>query len=144
MNRKRRTEVLVKSDLSFLKKLSALIIDKYEVKEIETPNNGLVMIKMRDSAKKNLFYLGEILVTECKVMIGKVIGLGILKGDYKEKSYHLAVIDAAYNASLEEINFLDEYIEAIESELKSQYTKDINNILKTKVDFNTLDEEVKA
>jgi alpha-D-ribose 1-methylphosphonate 5-triphosphate synthase subunit PhnG len=77
-------------------------------------------------------------------MIGKVIGLGILKGDYKEKSYHLAVIDAAYNASLEEINFLDEYIEAIESELKSQYTKDINNILKTKVDFNTLDEEVKA
>jgi alpha-D-ribose 1-methylphosphonate 5-triphosphate synthase subunit PhnG len=144
MNRKKRTEILVKSDLSFLKKLSALIIDRYEVKEIETPNNGLVMIKMRDSAKKNLFYLGEILVTECKVMIGKVIGLGILKGDYKEKSYHLAVIDAAYNASLEELSLLDEYIEAIEAELNLESMKNINNILRTKVDFNTLDEEVKA
>jgi len=111
---------------------------------LEEPNSGLVMVKMRESAMKHLFYLGEVFVTECKVMINDVTGLGIIKGSHPKKSYYLAVIDAAYNADLEETKILDEMILEIGECIKENRKKETAQLLKTKVDFVTLDEEVKS
>lgn len=144
MVRKERTEILVNSPIAFLKKLANIIESQYELSTIEKPNSGLVMMKMRESAKKHLFYLGEVFVTECKVLLNDVIGLGIIQGSHSKKAHCLAVIDAAYNAHVPETILLDRLLEKASHELKEAKRHQIAHLLKTKVDFETLDEEVKA
>ncbi|MFO7888584.1 MAG: phosphonate C-P lyase system protein PhnG [Eubacteriales bacterium] len=144
MNRKQRTKILVNSDLDFLQKISDLIKENHIVKDIESPNKGLVMMKMRESAQKHLFYIGEILVTESKVMIDDNIGLGILQGANLKKAYHLAVIDAAYNSNIKELEEINSLIIKKGKEIKKKDQIKVNKILETKVNFETLDEEVKA
>ena len=144
MNRKKRTELLSYCSLQVLESLTKKIKKKYIIKTIEEPNTGLVMIKMRESAQKSLFYLGEVFVTECKVMIGDSIGIGIIKGYHPKKVYELAIIDAAYKENLEDVKELTKRLNKIEVKILNDKKKEIAQILKTKVEFETLDEEVKA
>jgi alpha-D-ribose 1-methylphosphonate 5-triphosphate synthase subunit PhnG len=143
-SRKKRTEILSFVDVKELKKMADMIEEKNKVELLEKPNSGLVMVKMRESAKKNLFYLGEVFITECKVAINDVIGLGIVKGSHLKKAYYLAVIDAAYNSKIEEISILEKIIDDQEKLVELQRDKEAVRLSKTKVDFETLDEEVKA
>jgi len=139
MNRRKRTEILIKGSKHIAEKLAKEIEEKYEVKTIEEPNYGLVMIKMREEAKKSLFYLGEVLVTESKVQINGKLGIGIVSGNQPELSYWLAIIDASYNGDLEETKgwekiLINEEKKIIEVEKKYQ-----SKVLKTRVSFNTMD-----
>lgn len=148
MNRNERTQILVHCEAKALRKMALIVEEATNVKILEAPNSGLVMIKMRESAKKCLFYLGEVLVTECKVLIEDSIGLGILQGSHSKKAYYLAVIDAAYNHP----GILNEsIIQALNASIESEKIKQliqkeikVSQLLRTKVDFTTLDEEVKA
>jgi alpha-D-ribose 1-methylphosphonate 5-triphosphate synthase subunit PhnG len=115
------------------------ISEKYEVKIIEEPNNGLVMTKMREEAQKSLFYLGEILVTEAKVQINGKLGIGIVRGNETELSYWLAVIDAAYNADLEETKSWQKLLEDEEKRIDEEMRKYNSRVLMTKVNFDTMD-----
>ena len=142
--RKKRTEIMAKCEAKELKELSRLVEERHNVKVLEKPNSGLVMVKMRESAQKHLFYLGEVLVTECKVTIGDVIGLGIIQGVHLKKAYFMAVVDAAYSADVTEVKKLDKMLYALDEKVKERTAKETARILKTKVDFETLDEEVKA
>lgn len=144
MVRKERTEVMAHAETAFLKKLVAYVTKNHEVQILEEPNSGLVMMKMRESAQKHLFYLGEVFVTECKVMIGDVIGLGILQGAHKKRAQYMAIVDGAYNAGIEEIVHMDRLLESEKQRQKDYRKKEIAQLLKTKVDFETLDEEVKS
>ena len=139
MRRKRRTEILVNSSIGLAADLAEDIISKYEVKTIEQPNHGLVMVKARETAKNSLFYLGEVMVTECKVEINGCIGIGILKGDEPQKAFYLAVIDATYQAGLKETNdWAPRLLSAEENILRSRIELS-QQILKTKVNFETMD-----
>jgi alpha-D-ribose 1-methylphosphonate 5-triphosphate synthase subunit PhnG len=142
--RKKRTEIMAKCEAKELKELSRLVEEHHNVEILEKPNSGLVMVKMRESAQKHLFYLGEVLVTECKVTIGDVIGLGIIQGVHLKKAYFMAVVDAAYTAKIPEIKKLDKRLYALDEKVKERTAKETARILKTKVNFETLDEEVKA
>ncbi|MBN2221969.1 MAG: phosphonate C-P lyase system protein PhnG [Vallitaleaceae bacterium] len=144
MNRKQRTEILCSCDLEELKLMSNLITKEHQVSILEKANSGLVMVKMRESAMNHLFYLGEVFVTECKVMIGKSIGLGIIRGSHPKKAYHMAIIDAAYNGRFSELVEIDEVLVHIKKRQEMEKRRQIASLLKTKVDFITLDEEVKA
>ncbi|HEY5563015.1 MAG TPA: phosphonate C-P lyase system protein PhnG [Clostridiaceae bacterium] len=73
MNRKRRTEILIKGSSEIAKKLSYEIEEKYIVEIVEEPNYGLVVVKLRESANRTLFYIGEVLVTEAKVLMKYLI-----------------------------------------------------------------------
>ncbi|OOM78636.1 phosphonate C-P lyase system protein PhnG [Clostridium sp. BL-8] len=139
MNRRRRTEILIKGSTEIAKKMFIEIGEKYEVKIIEEPNNGLVMTKMREEAQKSLFYLGEVLVTEAKVQINGKLGIGIVRGNETELSYWLAVIDAAYNADLEETKSWQKLLEDEEKRIDEEMQKYNSRVLKTKVNFATMD-----
>ncbi len=102
MNRKKRTVILLKGSFNVVTKLAQEVLRKYNVTTIKEPNSGLVMIKVRETSKKSLFYLGEVFVTECKVLINSCLGIGIVKGQEPDLAYYLAIIDAAYNAYLPE------------------------------------------
>lgn len=138
MRRKRRTEILIKGSSKLAKNMFKEIEEKYEIKIIEKAENGLVMVKMRESAKNSLFYLGEVLVTEAKVQINKKFGIGIVRGNKPELAYWLAVIDAAYNLELEEIKNWEKSLIKQENEIKNLQAISEANILKTKVNFENM------
>lgn len=141
MKRKRRTEILINGSRELAAQLAEEMIQRYDVKTIEEPNQGLVMVKVRETAQKSLFYLGEVLVTECKVQINGAIGLGILHSHDRKLAYHLAVIDAAYEAGLIETADWTERLIHEEAECHKQRLAVQSGVLKTKVSFETMDEE---
>ena len=139
MNRRRRTEILVKGSREIARALAEEIVSKYEIKEIQRPENGLVMIKMREKAQNTLFYLGEVLVSETRIQIGKVDGLGIVKGNDNEMSRWMAIIDGAYNAGLLETLRWKHILEKEEGNIEKRLLAERSRILRTKVDFETMD-----
>ncbi len=139
MKRRKRTEILIQDDSNLAQDLASMILEKYECREVVMPQYGLTMIKMRESAKKSLFYMGEVLITEAKVEVQSCIGIGIIVGMEEKKARNMAIIDAAYQAGLPETESWEaELIEAeqriIEKRLKHQA-----DLSETKVDFETMD-----
>lgn len=144
MNRAKRTEIMCKASRCFLEGLSAKIVDVSKVSVLEEPCTTLVMIKMRENAQKHLFYIGEVLVSECKVSLEDKVGLGILRGSRLVNSYHMAVVDAAYNAELGICEELDELLLMEDKRQRDKKRVDLEDILETKVNFDTVYEEVKS
>lgn len=138
MDRRKRTEILIKGDEELAQKLADEIRGKYEIKEIELPSQGLVMIKMRETSKKELFYLGEVLVSEAKVYVEGTLGMGIVVGTNEELASNLAIIDAVYKKNLIEVNSFNERLRDEEVIIKAIEKKETAKILKTKVDFSTM------
>lgn len=139
MNRQRRTEILIKDSGQVLEQLAEQICDSYRVMTIEEPNNGLVMVKIRETARKSQFYLGEVFVTECKVQINGCSGIGMIRGHQPKKAYQLAVVDAAFNAWLKETTEWEELLKEREKVIKQNKQEDNRQILRTKVDFETME-----
>lgn len=138
MNRKRRTEILIRGDRKLSEKIAEEIKEKYDIKSVNEPENGLVMIKMRESAKKQLFYLGEVLVTEAKVYINGNLGMGIVIGNEEKLAHNLAIIDAAYKGQLQEISKWNELLYEEEKKIIEREKNESAKILETKVDFTTM------
>ncbi|MFM9278325.1 phosphonate C-P lyase system protein PhnG [Paenibacillus jiagnxiensis] len=141
MKRKQRTEILIGSPSGFMKALAEEIVNNYETSVIEEPNPGLVMVKVRETAKQSLFYLGEVLVTECKVQVQGATGIGLIKGDDSEKAYFLAVIDAAYAAGLKETVRWEELLGMEQEKQAVERTHRQRKLQLTKVNFETMDSD---
>lgn len=139
MHRRRRTEILIRGSEKLARDFASEIENRYSIKLIEEPNSGLVMVKMREGAQKSLFYLGEVLVTEAKVRIEDAMGIGIVSGNKPELSYWLAVVDAAYNAGLEETMSWEPLLLEEEVRIDQERHKFASKILTTKVNFDTMD-----
>jgi alpha-D-ribose 1-methylphosphonate 5-triphosphate synthase subunit PhnG len=139
MKRRRRTEILINGSQKLVEDMAHCIKDQYQVKVIQEPESGLVMLKVRETSQKSLFYPGEVLVTECKVQIDGRIGIGIVTGDQPELSYNLAVIEAAYENMLPETIGWMKLLEDEEKVIQEQRAAANHSILKTKVNFETMD-----
>lgn len=139
MNRSERTKILIDGSRSFAKGLSSEIERKYEIQLLSEPQHVLTMIKMRETAKNSLFYFGEVLVTETKVQIEGTLGIGIVVGHEEELSYELAVIDAAYEANLQETENWTSLFEEEEKRILENKEKNEKALLKTKVNFEVMD-----
>lgn len=138
MNRRKRTEILIKSKNNTAESLVKSIETKYDLRKITDPNNGLVMIKVRESAKKQLFYLGEVIVTEAKVQINNSIGKGIVIGDNENLARNLAIIDACYMENIPETKLWDEILIEENEEILKDEIKNEKEVLKTKVNFESM------
>lgn len=139
MKRKRRMRILIEGSRDVSKKMARQIEQNHSVEVMMAPQEVLTMIKMRETAKKSLFYLGEVLVTECKVRVNHQVGIGIVVGIEEDLAYHLAVIDAAFKAQYSEV---DEWIPwLVEDERRIEAAERVEEsvIHKTKVNFETMD-----
>ncbi|KLU66614.1 MULTISPECIES: phosphonate C-P lyase system protein PhnG [Desulfosporosinus] len=139
MIRKQRTEILIKGSAEVSAKLAHEILQIYDVRTIEESKNSLVMVKVREGAQRSLFYLGEVLVTECKVMINGFLGIGMVKGHEPNLAYNLAIIDAAYNGDLPETKAWTKALLQEQFHINENYEALKKQVLKTKVNFNTMD-----
>lgn len=138
MNRKQRTKILVDGPAELAAIMARQIGSRYEVKAVEEPGQSLVMVKARETTQNSLFYLGEMLVTECKVQIDGCIGIGIIRGDEPERAYDLAVIDAAYAAGLAETSAWSDLLRTEAERMAAAQRMAEAKLLKTKVHFETM------
>jgi alpha-D-ribose 1-methylphosphonate 5-triphosphate synthase subunit PhnG len=139
MNRRKRTKILIDGSRNFARELVNEIEHNYDIHILAEPHHALTMVKLRETAKKTLFYLGEVLVTETKVEINNAFGVGIVVGDEEELSYLLAVIDVAYEADLIETTSWKLHFEEEEKRIRKNKAIQEASLLKTKVNFEMMD-----
>ncbi|ANU09563.1 phosphonate C-P lyase system protein PhnG [Planococcus antarcticus DSM 14505] len=139
MKRRKRTEILIQGDGRLAKNLAAGIAEKYECREITAPEQGMVMVKMRESAKNSLFYIGEVLITVVKVEVAGKIGTGLLVGMDEQRAMHLAIIDAAYKAQLPETAEWEPQLLEEEQQISIAKAQQQAELFETKVSFETME-----
>ena len=59
----------------------------------------------RENRKTVIDQIAAVLVTEAKVYVNGALGMGIVKGENEELAMNLAIIDGAYKANIEELEF---------------------------------------
>lgn len=139
MKRRKRTEILIQGDGRLAKDLAAGIAEKYECREITAPEQGMVMVQMRESAKNSLFYIGEVLITEVKVEVAGKIGTGLLVGMDEQRAMHLAIIDATYKAQLPETAEWEPQLLEEEQQISMAKAQQQAELFETKVSFETME-----
>ena len=101
-------------------------------------NTALVMMRARDSVEREVFNLGEVLVSEAEVEIEGVVGYSIVLGDDTEKALAGAILDAVCEIKhpLREkiIKMLNQEKNYYEKEKAKEYAK----IKSTKVEFEAM------
>ncbi len=138
MHRRRYTKALVDCGREEAIQFAEEITEKYEIEMISEPKEALVMVKMREHAQNGLFFLGEVLITECKLRIEGKVGLGLIKGNDPEFAKALAIIDAAFQSELSEVITMIPVIEALEQENEKRYLREVDMLAKTKVQFELM------
>jgi len=110
------------------------------VEEILAPRVGLVLATVRESARCTLFHLGEVLVSEAKVRVEGVPGLGLIQGRDLDAAGDLAVVDAAWNAHLACTVGWPARLGAAEATLEAALDREQASFSSTRVEFETLDQ----
>lgn len=140
MTKKEVTTILCRASKEEVNKIANDIQNRYPVSILKEPKKTLVMVKVRESIKRSLFYLGEVLASECMVFIKENKGVGLIAGDDFEKVLAMAIIDGAINAGLEgEFSLYQQLGELEKAQVKSRGFKNAQ-ILKSKVNFNVMGE----
>jgi len=139
--RNRRTTILINGKREVSRQISNEISTHYPIVQLEESNEGLVMVRMRESAQNSLFNLGEVLITEAKVMINNSIGIGIVEGHRSDMAQDLAVIDAAWVARLPECDRWETLLLAEEKAIIARRNPETRSVLDTRVRFETMDTE---
>ena len=139
MTRRRRTRILIEGSPLLAASLSAEADRVHDIRTVDEPSGGLVMMRMKDTARKDAFYLGEVLVTEAKVRIGEVLGIGLVRGHHPDLARNLAIIDAVWSADPELAETWISRIEREEAAIAEKRSIEAGAILKTRVDFSTME-----
>lgn len=140
MKKSRLTKILVEGNPMLINKMTAEVVRDYEITLEKKPALGLVMVKARDSVSLQPFYVGEMLVTECTVSLNGIFGIGVIKGEEWERSYQLAVIDAAFNAKLPLIDSWFPLLLEEEESINERYRKESAMVAQTQVQFDTMED----
>lgn len=141
MKRKERTQVLVEGDRDLLGSIAREVEQVHDVEVVREPVEELVMLKMRESARRSQFYLGEALMTSCVVRIGGAYGYGMVLGEDRKKAFDLAIVDAAYTLSdpADDLRAYDERIAEEQERIVAQKRLRNEAVLRTQVDFSTME-----
>lgn len=139
VERARRTKILIEGSPELRRELARRVEERRAVLVVDDPRGALVMVKARESAKNSLFYIGELLVTEAKVQVEGCIGIGIIAGDESEAARDLAIIDAAFNAALEESSMWEPLLLEEEARIHSRMADEAARIALTRVAFESMD-----
>lgn len=139
MTKKEVSSILTKASLSEVETIVKSIKDKSDIKIIKPPQKTLIMVKVREPVKQSLFYLGEVLATECMVMIDEVRGASVIAGDDFEKAIQIAVIDGFLNKK-EDVESIEKQVQEL-GQLQEKEREKLNGaIMKSKVNFSVMGE----
>ena len=132
---------LVEGDLNQIADYVENVIEaKYEIEVSVEPSICLTMVKAEDSVESQPFYLGELLTTDCEVVINGKTGIGIVSGDQPVRAYCIAVIDAIKKVNDEFWPEVEAFVNTVYNQVKDQEKKDYNQVLRTRVDFKLMEQ----
>lgn len=142
MRRGERTRVLIDGDPDLRRQLANEVRAAYEVEVLQPPRRGLVMVPLRETARRARFYLGEVLVSEARVRLAGAFGLGLLVGDDAEAALDLATVDAAWSAGVPESRAWHERLRQEARRLSRQRAGEEERLLRTRVAFETMESDL--
>jgi len=140
MKKARLTKILVEGDPELLKDMASEIEACCQVQIEDPPETGLVMVKARDSISMKPFYIGENLVTECTVSVNGSMGMGVLMGEEYVRAYQMAVIDAAFNANIAQVERWKLVLEQEEEKIAQRVMKEQERVSRSRVQFDTMED----
>ena len=144
MTKKEISVVLARASREEVEAAAEKIRENHEIAIVKQPQKTLVMVKARESVKQSLFYLGEVLASECMVTVDKEKGSSVMAGDDFDKVTAAAVIDGLLNIKSEEVRPEQEavrmQIETWKTAQEKERAKLNREILKSKVNFNVMGE----
>ncbi len=138
MNRSEITTVLSRAETCEVEALAETIRRKYEIEMIKPPKKTLVMVKVRESVKRSLFYLGELLACECMVSVAGTHGVSVTAGDDFRKAIAAAIIDGAVTANLDEAPQLLAQLRLLREKQERERARMNGELLKSKVNFKVM------
>lgn len=138
MEKKRLFHIMANTKTDVLKDMAKKITDQHEITIVKEPSKTLTMVKMREPVKKSLFYIGEVMVSECIVEMKGIKGMAITMGDDFKKVLYMAIIDCGFNNGLMEMHEIEDKLRLLESKQTKKIEKENALHLKTMVNFNTM------
>lgn len=142
MTKREVSRILARASKEEVSKIAAFVYGKCTVQIMKQPQKTLVMVKARESVKKSLFYLGEVLAAECMVLVDGVKGVGVIAGDDFEKAVAVAVIDGFLNVQDRHGEKEEVYkrLNGLEIQQARERAELNRAIRKSKVNFNVMGE----
>lgn len=139
MTKHELSAILAKASRTELGEIAAQIKAGSEIEILKEPKKTLVMVKARESVKNSLFYLGEVLATECMVTVDSMKGISVIAGDDFEKAVSAAIIDGCLNGSKKKEAVIEK-IQELGRQQKKKREQLNRQIRKSKVNFNVMGE----
>lgn len=136
MDRTRRCELLAQMDDDALAALHDRL-PAVDAVTISGPTVGMVMMRVQEGARGELFNLGEVLVTECSVRVGASSGWAMLLGSRPRGSELAARIDAAIVETPSLAATVDPALEEVGSEVAAREAAAFARLAPTRVRFET-------
>lgn len=142
MTKKEISAILSRASKEEVEAIAGRLKETEQIQIIKEPQKTLVMVKVRESVGQSLFYLGELLATECMVSVNGSKGFSVMAGDDFEKTLSAAVIDGFLNnkGKEEQQEHVRNEIQKLEEKQKAGRAKMNAEILKSKVNFNVMGE----
>jgi len=107
---------------------------------VKPAEKTLVMLKVREPVKQSLFFLGEIIATECLVEVDGKRGACVLMGDDVEKARAMAVIDASHTAEFPQWPGVEERINELQADVQRRRGQEAAVHRKTQVRFSIMED----
>ena len=146
MTKHQMSVILARATSREIIEIAETVRKNHTVEMVKAPQKTLVMVKVRESIKQSLFYLGEVLASECMIAVDGVKGSSVMAGDDFEKVTAAAILDGLMNlpADTDLIRQEQDAVVRTLTRLKEQQEKDrarLNGqLLKSKVNFNVMGE----
>jgi alpha-D-ribose 1-methylphosphonate 5-triphosphate synthase subunit PhnG len=141
LTRRRRTRILVEGESGLKRELATEIEAHHKVESAEEPRQSLVMLKIRDGGRNGLFYAGEYLVSEARVVVDGTIGIGVIGGEDEGGARALAIVDAAFKAGLPEAAAWSGRLLGEERRIAEREAEEAARVARTRVSFESMQEE---
>lgn len=109
-----------------------------EVKVLVQPRLALVMMHARDSVEQEVFCVGEILVTECRIACRKQRFWGRVMGDQSIRALSIAILAAAQSLEPKAISFLEHSFSQESQRINEREDRERRALGATKVQFETM------
>lgn len=141
MTKKEISAILSRASKEEVEAIAEPLKETEQIEIIKQPQKTLVMVKVRESVGQSLFYLGEVLATECMVMVNGKKGFSVMAGDDFDKTLSAAVIDGLLNhkEDARRQRVMQEII-GLAKEQQAGRARMNAEILKSKVNFHVMGE----
>jgi alpha-D-ribose 1-methylphosphonate 5-triphosphate synthase subunit PhnG len=140
VDRTRSSRIFALADVRLLESLAETVVASAERVEIlQEPATSLVMMEASDPVSGGTFYVGEVLVTLCQVLVDGRLGCSTAIGDDEHRARAGALIDAALQTPLIDQSLLAQLSEE-ERRIDRAHRAESALAARTQVHFETMED----